>query len=110
MSKGEEAQIVVFGPVNPKLADYIIAADEYLTPGSGELEDQRHSDMVGRLERLSPETLLSYGERLSEIVAWEESLGFYGDDGIGDIKNDFNARLGPLFMNREYLDEADLKG
>jgi hypothetical protein len=110
MTEGKEAQIVAYGPVYHKLANYIIAADEYLEPGSGRLEDQRHSAMVGGLERLPPETLLIYGEQLGGMVAWEESLGIYGDDGIGDVRNDFYARLGPLFMHLQYADDIKLEG
>ncbi|MBN2331465.1 MAG: hypothetical protein JXC85_06635 [Candidatus Aenigmarchaeota archaeon] len=110
MEGSEDGMVIVFGPVCPDLVEYFIATDGYLSPDAGKQEEQRYADILERLEILPHATLQNYSEQLNEIVAWEEAIGIFGDDGVGNIAEDFDMRLGPRFMSSQYPVESDFQG
>ena len=110
MADYEEIPLDCFGPVHPKLTEFVIAADGFLSPDSGPDEERRYSSMLSGMLKLPKTTLYNCGKQLNEIIAWEESLGIYGEYGIGNIAEDFYMRLGPLFMSSQYADELNLEG
>jgi hypothetical protein len=84
--------------VDPLLSDYIMAADEYFSPGSGAAEKRRYFEAVELLEKLLPEKLAEFGECLDLMVSTLEEDGIYGEDGIGEVRDDFGSRFGSVIQ------------